>query len=113
MGSFPLPGANLGSDGFDLLVICAIERVHFLGNPSERETSELFRCPTLHRQCLWPPLRINPCFLKQIHPVGQLPNGITQHFALLPEADFGQFEDFFDRLCVRERLRVRFDVQHC
>ncbi len=48
MGSFPLPGANLGSDGFDLLVICAIERVHFLGNPSERETSELFRCQTLH-----------------------------------------------------------------
>lgn len=48
MGSFPLSGVDLSSDGFDLLVICAVERMYLLGNPSERETGELFRCTTLH-----------------------------------------------------------------
>lgn len=48
MGSFPLVGSNLCADGFHLLVLCAVERLYMLGNPSERETSEMFQCQTLH-----------------------------------------------------------------
>lgn len=48
MGAFPQPGTNVGAEGFDLLVICAMERLHFLGNPPESYTTSAYGCPTLH-----------------------------------------------------------------
>ena len=48
MGSFPQPGTNVGAEGFDLLVICAMERLHFLGSPSESYTAAAFSCRTVH-----------------------------------------------------------------
>ena len=48
MGSFPVTGSDIGSAGFDLLVLCAVEPLYMLGNPSEHETADLFRCPTFH-----------------------------------------------------------------
>lgn len=48
MGSFPLAETNHSASGFGLLVLCAVERLYMLGNPSEHETSEMFQCQTLH-----------------------------------------------------------------
>lgn len=48
MGAFPQPGTNVGAEGFDLLVICAVERLYLLGRPSESFTTAAFSCPTLH-----------------------------------------------------------------
>lgn len=48
MGGFPHTPRAVSDKQFNLLVLCAREKLHFLGNPSESDTSRTYGCTTLH-----------------------------------------------------------------
>lgn len=48
MGGFPHDPQSVSASGFELLVLCAAEKLASLGEPSEVDTSQAYGCTTLH-----------------------------------------------------------------
>lgn len=48
MGGFPNTPQDVSDNRFKLLVICAKERLDFLGDPSEEATAQAYGCTTVH-----------------------------------------------------------------